>query len=679
MYESLFGLTGLPFQLSPDTSFLFDGKGHRDALLALRQGLANGAGLMVLTGEIGAGKTTLLRTLLQQLDPNAFEVVQVAGAQLTAETLSDRLAIALGMPEAADSAKQCEEPRGALISRLTAGLRPTLLVIDEAQHLADSAFEWLLALMDASNSASAGLRVCLCGQPELRLLLHAPAQGRLRQRVAIDGHLGLLDLAETCAYIEHRLRKVAWNGTPEFATDAFGAIFARTGGVPRRVNLLCNRLMLGASLGLKRRIDAAAVALTADAMQAEFGPAPAPPVRTEPADGMPRAPGPLLCVVGGQSDHVQMAVLLRALRLHPTLPRVRLVSAFRNNAFALQHALFDGLGSDTTTPICLDVAPVAYEQRAAELAQLLEPIVERLRPSAVIVCNGTDAALAAARVARQRAVPVFHLGAGQRSASRSTPEDMTRIEVDRCSDLLFTSEPESTPGLVAEGVSPERILCVGNLAMDALRAAVQTLGPGDGGPARRLVPRTFWADPHGYGVVGLSEGGNIQYRHQLHGLLSLLATVSRDLPLVWPVNNLTHQFAEAFKLGKLIEGENIACVPTQAHASLIDLMRNATCVLTDSWSMQDEAVGLGVPCLMLGEHVGRSGSALSTSTARVGTSPLAANRALWEIVYNGGWIPNLPSGWDGKTAGRIAASLSRELRQKRAGFAAAPPLLSAKL
>jgi UDP-N-acetylglucosamine 2-epimerase len=533
------------------------------------------------------------------------------------------------------------------------------LVIDEAQHLTDGAFELLLALMDASKAAPMGIRLCLFGQPELRVLLDAPAQGRFRPRVATDRHLGLLDLVETRAYIEHRLRKVGWNGTPEFTAEAFGEIFARTAGVPRRLNLLCNRLMLGAYLGPKRCIDVAAVALTAAAMQAEFGPAPAPPVRTVPAGGAPRTPGPLLCVVGGQSDHLQMAMLLRDIRFHPALPPARLVRAFRNNAFALNHDLFDWPGSEPVAPVCLDVAPVPYEQRSVEIARLFAPIVERLQPSAVVVCNGSDAALAAAQVAAQRAIPVFHLGAGQRSASRSTPEDMTRIAVDRLSDLLFTSEPESTPGLVAEGIPPERILCVGNLAMDALRAAVQTLGPDDGGPARRLVPPAFWADPHGYGVVGLSEGGNIQYRHQLQGLLSLLVTVSRDLPLVWPVNNLTHQFAEAFELSQLIEGEAIACVPTQAHAALIDLMRNATCVLTDSWSMQDEAVGLGVPCLMLGEHAGRSGSALPGPTTRIGTSHLAANRAIWEIVYGGGWMPTLPQTWDGRTAARIAASLSR--------------------
>ena len=679
MYESLFGLTGLPFQLSPDTSFLFDGKGHRDALLALRQGLGNGADLMVLTGEIGAGKTTLLRALLQHVDPKMFEVVQVAGAHLTAESLSDMLLIELGLPRDEDSARQCEGQHGTLISGLTAGLRPTLLVIDEAQHLADSAFELLLALLDAANRAPpARLQVCLFGQPELRVLLDAPAQGRFRQRVAIDRHLGLLDQAETRSYIEHRLRKVDWNGTPEFAADAFGEIFSRTDGVPRRLNLLCNRLMLGAYLGPKRRVDAAAVVVTAAAMRAEFGPDSAPPVLTELADDMPRTPGPLLCVLGGQSDHVQMAALLHAIHLHPALPPVRVVRAFQNNAYALNRDLFDGLGHEALAPICLGVAPVPYEQRTVELAQLFEPVVEKLRPSAVIVCNGSDAALAAARVASRRAVPIFHIGAGRRSTSRTTPEDMTRIEVDQLSNLLFTTELESTPGLVAEGVPPERILSMGNLAIDALRAAVQILGIDDGGPAQQLVPPAFWADAHGYGLVGLSEGGNVQYRHQLHGLLSLLATVSRDLPLVWPVNNLTHQFAEAFELGNLIEGENIACVPAQAHSSLIDLMRNATCVLTDSWSMQDEAVGLGVPCLMLGEHAGRIGGALSTSAARIGTSQLAAIRAIWEIVYGGGWIPTLPPGWDGKAAVRVAAGLSRELSRRQEGLFTRPPL-NAKL
>lgn len=661
MYESLFGLTGLPFQLSPDASFLFAGRAHRDALLALQQGLASGASVMLLTGDIGAGKTTLLRTFVNQLNPADHEIVQVSGAHLDAEALSDMLSISLGTPQAGSLAQRGD----ALIERLTRGPRPSLLVIDEAQHLSETAFALLQVLARASAAASSRLQICLCGQPELRAMIDAAPQALFRRQVKVDSRLGLLDQAETRAYIEHRLRKVGWNGRPAYGADAFGEIFARTGGVPRRLNLLCNRLMLAAYLDRGRPIDATAVALTAQAMQSEFGGTSAHPAGLPPSPGgaqrasdRPRPPGPLLCVLGGQCDHVQMATLLEAFRLHPALPRTRLVQAFQGNAFAVNHDLLDELGADATSAICLGVAAVPYPRRTADLAQRFEPHVERYQPSAVIVFNGSDAALAGARVAHKRQVPVFHIGAGQRSETRTSPEDLTRIEVDRLSDVLFTSEPESTPGLVSDGIPEERIHCVGSLAIDGLRVALRTLGDGADGPAKHLVPPGFWADSHGYGLVGLSAGGNIQYRQQLHGLLSLLVAVSRDLPLVWPVNKLTHQFAEAFELGRLIEGEHIACVPTQAHATLIDVMRNATCVLTDSWSMQDEAIGLGVPCLLLGEHAARSGSTLSSFTAAVGTSHLAANRAVWEILYNGGWTPGLPAGWDGKTAERVASYLS---------------------
>ena len=151
----------------------------------------------------------------------------------------------------------------------------------------------------------------------------------------------------------------------------------------------------------------------------------------------------------------------------------------------------------------------------------------------------------------------------------------------------------------------------------------------------------------------------------MKALLALLASVSRDLPLVWPVNNLTHQFSESFKLTRLIAGERIVCLPAQPHASLIDLMRNATCVLTDSWAMRDEAVGLGVPCLMLGEPAKRFGNGPAGSAVHVGCSHLAANRAVWEIVYSGAGVPELPAAWDGRTAERIAALLAHESKRWR--------------
>src|SRR3982750_1089472 len=139
MYESFFGLTGLPFLLSPDPSFLFERKGHTDALAALERGLAGGARVMVVTGEIGAGKTTLLQAFLGRVDVRSTLTIPISAARLDADVLSEMLASALGLPRLSDASAR----REALVEWLRSGSRRTLLVIDEAQHLASDAFELL--------------------------------------------------------------------------------------------------------------------------------------------------------------------------------------------------------------------------------------------------------------------------------------------------------------------------------------------------------------------------------------------------------------------------------------------------------------------------------------------------------------------------------------------------------
>jgi general secretion pathway protein A len=692
MYETFFGLSGLPFQLSPDPSFYFESRGHREALAALRQGLAQGATLMVISGEVGAGKTTLLRILLESVDRAAVEMVHISGTLLNAQTLSDTLSISLGVLPAADPNNR----RDALLAKLVMGARPTLLLIDEAQHLENSAFELLETLAQAAAAAGALLQMCLVGQPELRGSLQGTEQTRFRERIQVDRHLGALDRQETRSYVEHRLHKVGWTGQPQFDDEAFGEIFDCTSGIPRRLNLLCNRLLLSAFLGPQPRIGATTVANVAAELRAEFGSTVQASVRSEPARDkaahdadVPRrrafdvlsvpgggvqepavvpgaqVQGALLCVAAGQGDHVQIAALMRALHAHASLPPARLVSAFSNDALALNRELFAGLDADDRSPLSVDLAAVPHEERTAELALRFESMVDQHRPSAVVVCNGSETALACGRVAHHKGVRVVHIGGGQRSEHRSTPEDFTRMLTDRLSDMVLTSEPESAQGLVDEGIPQARIHCVGNLAMDALRAALRSLLAGGQEPALGLVPPEFLNNRGGYGLVGLSAATNIHDRAQLHALLSLLTSVSRGLPLLWPVNKLTHGCAEAFGLTGLIEGERIACVPTQTHSAFIDLMRNATCVLTDSWCMQDEAVALDVPCLMLGEQAERVRSALTGTALCVGTSRPAANRAVWDIVYNGRRIARLPQAWDGRSAERIAALLEQEWERRR--------------
>lgn len=265
MYESFFGLTGLPFQLNPNPSFLFLGTGHRDAFTALQKGLAAGARVMVLTGEVGAGKTTLLQALLANVDPTSYATVQISASGLDAEMLSDRLAEALGQTRLADPLAR----RDALLETIRSRPLSTLLVIDEGQHLAPSAFDLLETMAKLTESAPVRLQICLVGQPELRILLNAAERSGFRELIGVDCHLRPLEESEIRLYIEHRLHRAGWTGRPEFEDAAFTEIFIFTNGIPRRVNLLCNSLMLSAWLKRQQRIDAPAVTRAAAAIRGD--------------------------------------------------------------------------------------------------------------------------------------------------------------------------------------------------------------------------------------------------------------------------------------------------------------------------------------------------------------------------------------------------------------------------
>jgi hypothetical protein len=169
-----------------------------------------------------------------------------------------------------------------------------LLVVDEAQHLGPSAFEWLEDMANGPADAFTRFQICMLGQPELRMLINAADRARLRDLVTVERHLGPLDQTEIRLYIEHRLHRAGWTGRPEFEDAAFFEIFVFTAGVPRRINLLCHSLMLAACLEKQPRIDASAVGRAAAAIRSDSFPTsevtevevdhPSPPLLSEALD-----------------------------------------------------------------------------------------------------------------------------------------------------------------------------------------------------------------------------------------------------------------------------------------------------------------------------------------------------------------------------------------------------------
>jgi putative secretion ATPase (PEP-CTERM system associated) len=271
MYEQFYGLSGKPFQLNPDPAFFFGSRGHNRAFAYLQYGLYQGEGFIVITGEIGAGKTTIVRSLMEQLDHSKVVAAQIVSTQLDADDMLRSVGVAFGLPVNTVSKSVLLASIEAFLCQVAVEKKRALLIVDEAQNLTPRAVEELRMLSNFQLGDQALLQSFLIGQPELRAMMQSPAMQQLRQRVIASYHLGPLDAAETEAYIEHRLRHVGWNDDPRFESGTFPLIHSLTGGIPRRINTLCNRLMLSGYLGEKHVLDIGDVQAIAQEMQEELG------------------------------------------------------------------------------------------------------------------------------------------------------------------------------------------------------------------------------------------------------------------------------------------------------------------------------------------------------------------------------------------------------------------------
>ncbi len=271
MYESHFGFSGPPFQLVPDPGFFFGSRGHSNALAFLQSAAQQGDGFLVVTGEIGAGKTTLVRTLLSGLDSKRVMAATMVSTQLESGELPQAILLAFGVAHSGSTRAQLGASLEAYLLDLANQGRRALLIVDEAQNLGQGLIEELRLLSNLQAGTNALLQVFLVGQPDLRKLIQAKAMERLRQRVTASCHLGPLDAKETQAYVQHRLHRVGWTDKPGIEAQAYATLHHWTAGIPRRINRLCNRLLLAAFLEGRDLITAESVEQIARDLRSEIG------------------------------------------------------------------------------------------------------------------------------------------------------------------------------------------------------------------------------------------------------------------------------------------------------------------------------------------------------------------------------------------------------------------------
>jgi general secretion pathway protein A len=260
MYASFFGLRHEPFSIAPDPRYLFMSERHREALAHLLYGVKGaGGGFVLLTGEIGAGKTTVCRCLMEQI-PKRCNVAYIFNPKLTALELLKTVCEEFHVPYRHDGAgeptvKDYLDPLNAFLLRTHAIGLNNVLIIDEAQNLSADVLEQLRLLTNLETNQRKLLQIVLIGQPELRAMLARPELEQLAQRVIARYHLGALTETETVKYLRHRLGVAGLATANPFSRRAMQRIHQRSRGVPRRINLLADRALLGAYADGVARVD----------------------------------------------------------------------------------------------------------------------------------------------------------------------------------------------------------------------------------------------------------------------------------------------------------------------------------------------------------------------------------------------------------------------------------------
>lgn len=259
MYAKFFGLRQEPFSIAPDPRYLFMSERHREALAHLLYGLRGGGGFVLLTGEIGAGKTTVCRCFLEQI-PKRCNVAYIFNPKLTViellRTVCEEFRIPLDADRVrGDSVKEYLDPINEFLLKTHAVGQNNVLIIDEAQNLSSEVLEQLRLLTNLETSERKLLQIILIGQPELRDMLARPELEQLAQRVIARYHLKALTEGETVQYIRHRLGVAGLSGMVPFDRAARRRIHELSRGVPRRINLLCDRSLLGAYAEGRSRVN----------------------------------------------------------------------------------------------------------------------------------------------------------------------------------------------------------------------------------------------------------------------------------------------------------------------------------------------------------------------------------------------------------------------------------------
>ncbi|WP_017941977.1 MULTISPECIES: non-hydrolyzing UDP-N-acetylglucosamine 2-epimerase [unclassified Thioalkalivibrio] len=366
----------------------------------------------------------------------------------------------------------------------------------------------------------------------------------------------------------------------------------------------------------------------------------------------------ILCVVGARPNFMKIGPVMRALT--DAGITAQLVHTGQHYDPAMNERFFTDLNIPYPD-INLEVGSSSHAVQTAEVMSRFEPVLDELNPRAVLVVGDVNSTIACALVAAKKGIGVIHVEAGLRSYDRRMPEEINRVLTDQISDLLFTTEGHAIDNLAREGIDRERVHFVGNVMIDTQLHNLERAVPWDESLQSAGIDPARFAPDSAYGVLTLHRPSNVDEPAILERLITTLAGIARELPLIFPLHPRTRDRLQASGLEHHLNESAIAVLPPAGYLEMLGLMKDARVVLTDSGGMQEETTALGVPCITLRENTERPITIDEGTNVLVGNDPERLQVAFRDVMDHGGKKGRIPQYWDGRAGERIAAVIARWL------------------